>query len=263
MPCRTIFGTCYSALGDGLGAARLAASARDFSKHPSQAKPNPPAPAAFRNPPQRGFTTSGETRLAYEVRNAAVRLEALGSLFTFCRFVGRGVAAVSVRGIAAVCVQVCWERCCSFGVEQVRVPSVSVHLRARMFGSGGGWAVVGCGGVWVGGAMAQTGSRTIARVIDLAPAGQLARGEFPDQDDASSCSTPAGRMSSGRPRWWASMSRSWRQQRCSMASLLSNLYYHLLSEYHTLVQHITVCRGRHRVCAGALACKLRGAPGVD
>ena len=34
--------------------------------------------------PQRGFT-SGEARLAFEVKDAAARLELLGTLFAFCR----------------------------------------------------------------------------------------------------------------------------------------------------------------------------------
>lgn len=33
--------------------------------------------------PQRGFT-SGEVRLAFEVKSAAVRLELLGTLYAFC-----------------------------------------------------------------------------------------------------------------------------------------------------------------------------------
>lgn len=37
--------------------------------------------------PQRGFT-GGEVRLAFEVKDARVRLELLGTLFAFCRWVG-------------------------------------------------------------------------------------------------------------------------------------------------------------------------------
>lgn len=49
------------------------------------------------DPLQRGFT-SGEVRLAFEVRSAAVRLELLGTLYTFCRYGWRPVHISYDRG---------------------------------------------------------------------------------------------------------------------------------------------------------------------
>jgi hypothetical protein len=57
---------------------------------------------------QRGFT-SGESRLAFEVKDALVRLELLGTLYSFCR---QASHAASSQG-AVLCKVVC---CCGGGV---------------------------------------------------------------------------------------------------------------------------------------------------
>lgn len=49
---------------------------------------------------QRGFT-SGEVRLAFEVRGALVRLELLGTLYTFCRQAGAWGGVLGEGGVAA------------------------------------------------------------------------------------------------------------------------------------------------------------------